>query len=390
MMRIGEARRIALAAQGFHKARPARVTARQLEAAVRRIAPLQLDFVNVLTPAHYLIPYSRLGPYSRPALHALLYEDGGFTEQWAHEAAVIPVETWPLLKHRMERHRARPDGVEELLRRHAGYSCAVMAAIRDRGPLAAHELPEPPAELARFKGTWIGSFQRALLEAHFGWGQLASANRMANFTRSYDLAERLIPAEHFGRELSREEAQRELMLRAARAHGVGTAADLGDYYRLPITEARQAVARLAEEGQLERVEVEGWREAAYLHPEAERPRRVRASSLLSPFDPLVWFRPRASRLFGFDYRIEIYTPAAKRKYGYYVLPFLQDERITARVDLKADRAAGVLRVMAAHVEAGEDGGRVAGALLEELWTLAGWLELEGVEVEQKGNLARHL
>jgi uncharacterized protein len=385
-----EARRIALAAQGFGKARPSRVTAAHLEATVRRIAPLQLDFVNVLIPAHYLIPFSRLGPYKRPELHSLLYEHGGFTEQWAHEAAVIPVETWPLLKHRMAQHRLRPYGFEKLLQKHRAYAESVMAAIAERGPLAAHELPAPPKAVAAFKGTWIGTFQRAVLEAYFGQGRLASANRMPNFARSYDLAEKRIPAEHHGHAPSREEAIRALVLKAAAAHGLGTAHDLGDYYRLPITQSRTAVQSLVSDGLLEQVAVEGWAEPAYLHPAAARLRAVRACALLSPFDPVVWFRPRALRLFGFDYRIEIYTPAVKRKYGYYVLPFLQGERLTARVDLKADRGAGTLRVMAAYCEDGVDPDFVAGPLMAELTVLSGWLGLTSVAIEDKGDLAARL
>lgn len=378
---------MALAAQGFDRARPGRVGVRHLEATLQRIGALQLDFVNVLVPAHFLIPFSRLGPYRREALHGLIYGSGKFTEQWAHEAAVIPVETWPLLKHRMAEHRVRPWGFEQVLAGQEAYADSVLAAIGREGPLAAHELPAAEGETGSFEGTWIGSFERAVLEAHFGFGRLASANRLANFSRSYDLAERLIPAAHFGRAVSRGEAYRELLLLAARAHGVGTAHDLADYYRLNITEAKRALAELAGEGLLETVFVEGWAELAYLHPGAARPRAVRACALLSPFDPLVWFRPRAKRLFGFDYRIEIYTPAAKRVYGYYVLPFLQGERLTGRVDLKADRAAGVLRVLAAYHEEGVAPETVAGPLAGELRVLAGWLGLRDVEFGRKGNLA---
>ncbi|MFN0101182.1 MAG: winged helix-turn-helix domain-containing protein [Bryobacteraceae bacterium] len=387
MLSIVEARRIALAAQGFGRARPARVTERHLEETVRRIAPLQLDFVNVLVPAHFLIPFSRLGAYRRETLHTLIYSQTKFTEQWAHEAAVIPVETWPFLKHRMAGHRVRPHGFDKLLESHKEYADRVLQAIREYGPLAAADLPAPPEETASFSGTWIGTFQRAVLEAQFGRGVLASANRLPNFARAYDLAERRIPGEHHGHEPTREEAHRELILRAARAHGVGTAHDLADYYRLNITEARVALAGLAADGELEPVSVEGWAETAYLHPMAARPKAVRANALLSPFDPVVWFRPRTRRLFGFDYTIEIYTPAAKRKYGYYVLPFLQDERLTARVDLKAERAAKTLRVMAAYCEDGADPDAVKSPLLAELETLAGWLGLSSIAIERKGNLA---
>ena len=390
MLKLDEARRIAVAAQGFCVPRPGQVRPLQLEQTVRRIAPLQLDFVNVLVPAHYLIPFSRLGPYKREMLHSLLYEHGGFTEQWAHEASAIPVETWPLLKHRMAEHVQRPDGFDAQLERHREYVEKALTAIREQGPLAAHQLPEPPAETESFSATWIGTFQRAVLEAHFGRGVLASANRLGNFARSYDLAERRIPAEHFHRTPSREEAVKELLLRAGRAHGIGTAHDLGDYYRLGIAEARRGLAELAGEGALEEVRVEGWDEPAYLHPEAERPRGVRGCAFLSPFDPLVWFRPRVERLFGFDYRIEIYTPAEKRKYGYYVLPFLQNGRLTGRADLKADRSAGVLRVMASYHEEGQDRDAVAKAMFAELVVMAGWLGLRNIVPEKRGNLASRL
>lgn len=390
MLPLAEARRIALAAQGFHRPRPARVTVKHLDQTVRRIAPLQLDFVNVLLPAHFLIPFSRLGPYKRDALHTLLYGSGGFTEQWAHEAAVIPVETWPLLKHRMAEHRVRPYGIEPLLRRHREYAERMVAAIRERGPLSAADLPAPPESAAMLGDAWMGTFQRAVLEAEFGRGVLATANRLPNFARCYDLAEKLIPAEHRGRTCTREEAYRDLLLRAASAHGIGTAKDLADYYRLNIVEAKKTLAALAAEGKIEHVQVEGWTESAFLHPEAARPRKVIAAALLSPFDPLIWFRPRVQRLFDFDYRIEIYTPAAKRKYGYYVLPFLQGERLTARVDLKADRAAKTLRVMAAYCEECAKPEEVAAPLLAELHTLAKWLDLDSVAIERKGNLASRL
>ena len=205
-----------------------------------------------------------------------------------------------------------------------------------------------------------------------------------------DLAEKRIPAPHHGHEPTREEAVRALILKAAVAHGVGTAHDLADYYRQPIAESRMALRVLVGDGYLEEVSIEGWGDPAYLHPEAARPRAVRACALLSPFDPLVWFRPRTRRLFGFDYTIEIYTPAAKRKFGYYVLPFLQGERLTARVDLKADRGAKTLRVLAAYHEAGADPDYVAGPLVGELTALAGWLGLTSIAIEEKGNLASRL
>jgi uncharacterized protein YcaQ len=229
-----------------------------------------------------------------------------------------------------------------------------------------------------------------VLEAHFGFGALAIATRRANFTREYDLAERVVPAAARAREVSREQAQRELLRRAARAHGVGTAADLADYFRMPVGEARPLLAELVEAGDLLPVRVEGWREPAYRHREARSPRRIAAAALLSPFDPVVWFRPRAARLFAFDHRFEIFVPQAQRRWGVYVLPFLLGERLVARVDLKADRPGRRLRVLAAHLEPGDDADEVAAPLAAELRTLAGWLDLDRVTAGRRGALARPL
>lgn len=412
---IEEARRIAIAAQGLSEKRPAKPTRAHLRKAIHRLGLLQLDFVNVLVPAHYLVPFSRLGPYDRTALHDVIYRTGEFTEQWAHEACVVPMHAWPLLEYRREAHRARPYSVD--LRKHREYAAWVLEQVRQRGPLSASDLEGAGGGSGRLPGTWYRSQQRVLLEAHFGRGALAVKDRLPNFARVFDLAERCIPAEHHSRRLTPEQARAELLAHAARAHGVGTLADLGDYYRMRPAEARLALAALLEQGEVEPVAVEGWKEAAYLHrtalaarastaarasmaPQAglaahaaKTPRsvaargwtvdrvtadRVTARALLSPFDPLVWFRPRLERLFDFEYRIEIYTPAAQRRWGYYVLPFLLDDRLVARVDLKADRAAATLRALAVHYEKGVDKRRTREALGEELACVAGWLGLERV------------
>jgi uncharacterized protein YcaQ len=388
---LGEARRIALAAQGFDRPRPVgRAGTPHLRRAVRQIGLLQIDYVNILTPAHYLVPFSRLGPYPKSLLDDLVYRRREFTEQWAHEASVVPVDVWPLLHHRREAHRVRPYGFEAFLAERPDYAARVLDEVRRRGPLTADDLPEMDGVSRRLPWAWSGTVPRATLEAHFGRGLLAVAGRRPNFARVYDLAERVVPREHHGRRPGREEAQRELLLRAARAHGVGTAADLADYYRMPVREARPRLAELVGAGALRAVRVEGWREPAYLHPQAGLPRRINPAALLSPFDPVVWFRPRAARLFGFDYRIEIYTPREKRRWGYYVLPFLLGERLAGRVDLKADRAGRRLLVLAAHREPHADKGAVADALAAELRTLAGWLGLDAVVVEGRGDLARPL
>jgi uncharacterized protein YcaQ len=388
---LSDARRLALAAQGFDRPRPRRVTVRHLADAIRRLGLLQLDFVNVLVPAHYQVLFSRLGPYRRALLRDAVYVRGAFTEQWAHEASIVPMDAWPLLRHRRETHRPRPWGFDRFLADNPAYVRRVVAAVRRRGALTAADLPAPAGVSRRIRGdAWVGTVPRATLEALFGRGTLAVADRRPNFARVYDLAERVIPAEHHGRLLHREEAQRELLRRAARAQGVATAADLADYFRLSPREARPRIAELVEERALEEVRVEGWREPAYLAAGSGAPRAVSAAALLSPFDPVIWHRPRAARLFDFDYRLEIYTPAPRRRWGYYVLPFLLGDRIVARVDLKADRTEGRLLVAAAYRERHADREHVARALAAELRTVAAWLDLESVVVEPRGDLARTL
>jgi uncharacterized protein YcaQ len=388
---LSEARRIALAAQGFDRSRPTgRVGADHLRRTIRRLSLVQLDFVNVLVPAHYQVLFSRLGPYERARLDDLVYRRREFTEQWAHEASILPVDAWPLLRHRMQKHRVRPYGFESLLEDQADYVSRVLDEVRARGPLAADDLAAPDGVARRLDGSWFGTVPRAVLEAHFGRGALAVAGRRGNFARAYDLAERLIPPEHYGREVTREEAQRELLRRAARAHGVATAADLADYYRLPVREALPRLAELVAAGELRQVRVEGWKGPAYLHAEARVPARIDAAALLSPFDPVVWYRPRTARLFDFDYRFEIFVPQAQRRWGAYVLPFLLGERLVARVDLKADRAGRRLLVLAAYREAHAKPGAVAPALAAELRTMATWLGLGAVAVERRGDLARAL
>ena len=387
---LSEARRIALAAQGFDRPRPRRAGRDDLRRVIRGLGLVQLDFVNVLAPAHYLVLFSRLGPYDRSLFDELVYNRREFTEQWAHEASILPVESWPLLAHRRELHRVRPYGFEMFLERHPDYVSRVLDHVRERGPLTADDLPDHDGTPRRIQGAWIGTVPRAVLEAYFGRGSLAVAGRQSNFARVYDLAERLIPPELLGLRVDRKAAQRELLRLAARSHGVGTAGDLADYYRMPVREARPRIVELVEEGALKEVRVEGWREPAYLHPEARLPRSIGAAALLAPFDPVVWFRTRASRLFGFDYTLEIFVAREKRKWGCYVLPFLAGDRLVARVDLKSDRAGRRLLVLASHLEAGADPEHTADALARELRTLADWLALDSIVVERRGGFARSL
>jgi uncharacterized protein YcaQ len=385
------ARRIALAAQGFGRLRPSGPVHRgHLRRLVERLGLVQLDFVTVLVPAHYQVPFSRLGPYDRRLLDDLAYRRRELTEQWAHEASLVPVESWPLLEHRRQAFVARPRGFATFLEAQPAYVRGVLEEVRRRGPLAAEDLPDAEGVPRRLEHSWFGTVQRAVLESLFGRGALAIARRRPDFSRLYDLSERVVPEEHHGRRVERPEAQRELLRRSARGHGVGTAADLADYWRMPVREARPRLAELVAAGELEEVTVEGWREAAFLHPEARQPRRIEATALLSPFDPLVWFRPRTARLFGFDYRFEIFIPAARRRWGSYVLPFLLGDELVARVDVKSERDAGLLRVRGAWLEAGARAEAVAPPLAAELAALAAWLGLGGVAAADRGDLAAPL
>jgi uncharacterized protein YcaQ len=387
---IGEARRIALASQGFGHPRPARPGPRHIRETIRTLGLLQIDCVNVVAQAHHQVVYSRLGPYDRATFDDVAYRSGEFTEQWAHEASIIPVSTWPLLRHRMGASRIRPWGFERLMLAHPEYTLWVLEQVKERGPIGAEALPAPDGVDRRIAGAWVGTVPRAMLEAHFMRGELAVVERRSDFSRVFDVAERRIPAEHYGRRVEPDEADRELLRIAARAHGIAAAKDLADYFRMKVGEVRPRIAELVEAGELTEVAVEGWRETAYLHRDAAVPARIDAAALLSPFDPVIWTRPRAKRLFDFDYRVEIFVPPPQRRWGFYVLPFLLGDRLVARVDLKADRAARRLNVRGAWAEAGAHSADVAGPLAAELRTLAHWIGMETVAVGRRGNLARAL
>ena len=367
------------------------MTAGHLRRVIRQLGLIQIDSVNVLLPAHYQVPFSRLGPYRRSLLDDLVYRRREFAEQWAHEASIVPVDAVPLLRRRYESHDRRQRALAAFMAKHTEYAVRVLDHVRTRGPITASELPEPNGERGK-RGDWWGwTLAKATLEGHFASGALAIAGRRtAGFARLYDLAERVLPDEHHRREVSREEAMRELLRRAARALGVATAQDLADYYRTPIRLSREHIAELVASGELRAVRVEGWTVPAYLDPEARVPRKIDAAALISPFDPVVWCRPRALRLFDFDYRIEVYVPRPQRRWGYYVLPFLLGDTLVARVDLKADRAAGRLDVLSAHVERDAEPAAVAPALAAELRTMANWLGLETIRVARRGKLARQL
>jgi hypothetical protein len=401
------ARRIALAAQGFDRPRPARAPGtRQLAELVRRLGVLQLDSVNVFCRAHYMPAFSRLGPYDRKLLdriagHAAGDPDGNarrtrrrapdpsrkLVEYWAHEASLIPVELHPLFRWRMARvHDLAWGSISRIARDRPELVAETLALVTRDGPLraGATAVQRTPRDVGRM---WNWHDGKRALEHLFYTGEVAAAGRV-NFERRYDVPRYVLPAAVLEASTPpADEAQRELVRIAARALGVATEPDLGDYFRLPRADSKARVAELVAAGELHPVEVEGWTAPAYLWPDARRPRRIDARALISPFDSLVWFRDRAERLFDFSYRIEIYTPANRRVYGYYVLPFLLGDRLVARVDLKADRANAALLVRGAFAEPGSDPDAVAGELAAELRLAAGWLGLERVLAEPRGDLA---
>jgi uncharacterized protein YcaQ len=378
---LDEARRIALAAQGFADPVPrGAVDRRLLKRVFGRIGLIQIDSVNVLVRSHYLPAFSRLGAYDAALLERAAYgRDRFLFEYWGHEASLLPVELQPLLRWRMERAKrglgtwgriARAVHDEpDLLKR-------LRATIAERGPLAASGF-----DGARGKGSWWGwSDVKIGLEALFWAGEITTAHRKG-FERVYDLPERVLPRAILDIATPTEaDAQRELVRISARSLGIASERDLRDYFRLDLADARTRVAELADAGDLERVQVHGLRGDRYLARGAHLPRRIEARALLSPFDSLIWHRPRTAELFEFDFRLEIYTPQHKRVHGYYVLPFLLGDRLVARVDLKHDRQAHILRAHAIHFEAGVLKREVKSAVLEELRSMAGWLGALDVKI----------
>lgn len=389
MARIGQAqaRRIALAAQGFGDRRPAgRPDVRHLRRVMDRMAVLQLDSVNVLCRSHYLPVLARIGPYDRAKLDRYLYRSGEHFEYFSHEASLTSQDNQPHLRFR---HRSvRWKGYARMERENPGYVQAVFDEVAAHGPLSVRSLQDPGSRT----GPWWGIPKgKIALEALYFTGRLNISHRDQQFVSYYDLPEHVLRADVLAcDDVDEPVARKHLLELGAKAHGIATDKDIADYFRLKITDSRPLLAELVAEGRLEPVEVEGWGEPAYLHVEAVKPRSVSARALLSPFDPVVWFRPRAERLFGFDYRIEIYVPEPKRVFGYYVLPFLLDDQLVARVDLKADRRSGVLRVRASHLEPNARSERVGPQLAATLEEMSEWLGLDGVTVESKGDLASAL
>lgn len=375
---LSDARAYAITAQGFTTPPP---TVRKL---AERLGVIQIDSVNVLVRSHYLPAFSRLGAYERAALDKLSHKaPRALFEYWGHEASLLPVALQPLFRWRMARATEHAWGrMRRIAKKQPSLLDDILALVREKGPLTASEIDL--GEAKKRKGWWEWSEAKTAIEFLFWSGQVTSAARRG-FERLYDLPERVIPAPILARATPPEdEAHRELVELAARAMGVATETDLRDYYRLPVAGARKAVADLVEDGALVPVTVEGWKKPAYLHRNAKA-QAFAGAALLSPFDNLIWFRDRTERLFGMRYRIEIYTPAPKRVHGYYVLPVLVGDELVARVDLKADRAASVLRVQAAHAEPRK--AKAAKAVAGCLSRMASWLGLERVEVMPKGDLA---
>ena len=385
VLSLAEARRLALGAQGLAAARPAgRVDARHLRRVLDDMGVIQIDSVNVLVRSQELPLFARLGAHPRSLIPDATAR-GELFEYWVHEASHVPTAHHHLHRWRMGRpHR----WLRDFAARRGTYIDEVERRVAAEGPITAGDLR---ARVGPKGAWWDWDDGKAALECLFETGRITATRRPSDFARLYDLTERVLPAEVLARPTPPErEARKELLVLAARHHGVGTLDDLADYHRQLATTCRPLVAELVTEGRLLPVQVEGWATPAYRHPDVRVPRRIERCALLSPFDPVVWHRPRTERLFGFHYRIEIYTPAAKRRFGYYVLPLLLGDRLVGRVDLKADRARSVLSVPGAFIEEGVDRSSVVEPLAEELARMAAWLGLDRIEVGTKGSLASPL
>jgi uncharacterized protein len=390
---IAEARRIALHAQGFTgQSRDTKATWPKMQAMVEKLHLLQIDSVNVLVRSHYLPLYARLGHYDVAALDARCFtqKKRHFFECWAHEASLVPLDLHPLMRWRMDRARAG-NGTYKSMNAYGldnkAFLKATLEHIRNNGPIRASEVPGG----GKAEGGWWGwSKGKITLETLFDQGLVTAATRQG-FERIYDLPERVISAEVLNRPTpSERECFRLLIEKSAEALGIATEFDLRDYFRLPVSEARLATQDAIGSGVLIPVSVDGWNKQAYLHRDAKIPRKAGATALLSPFDPIVWDRDRAERIFNFHYRIELYTPAPKRKFGYYVLPFMVGEKLGGRLCLKSDRQSGTLLVNRAHIEADADVTETAALISTELQLMASWLGLERVKISRAGIFAKAL
>jgi len=402
---LPEARRLAIAAQGFGS-RPATPAITHVRKLAARVHAFQIDSVNVLVRAHYMPAFARLGPYPMDALDALVYRRRELFEYWGHAACLLPVALYPLMRYRMYTEQTQAYMQSE----NGAYMAQVYAEVAERGPIGAGELTDPGTRSSKWWGWGVG---KAALEQLYDAGLVAIADRRG-FERRYDLAERVIPRSALDAPVPpREEAMKQLICLAASACGVGTFGDITRYFMLdgwrdrlrpsPGSERppgpagqrarpiiRRLVSELVEAGRLLEARVDGWTEPAFVHPAARVPRNVDARALVTPFDSLVWERKRIDRLFGMKYSIELYTPLPKRVYGYYVCPFLLGDTLVGRCDLKADRQRRVLLVQSAHLEPGHDARRVVPDLVDELREVQAWLELDQIEVVDRGDLAGEL
>lgn len=407
---LREARRLAVASQGFAE-RPASPSVAHLRKLAGRLHAFQIDSVNVLARAHYVPAFARLGPYPMDALDSLAYRKRELFEYWGHAACLLPVSLHPLVRYRMRKHTDRTQAYMKSKR--GAYMAEIFAEVAERGPVAAADLSNPGRRSGGWWGWWGSGNGKAMLEHLYDSGLVAIAGRRG-FERLYDISERVIPRAVLDAPAPpREEAMKQLICLGAKACGVGTFSDFTRYFnvdgwrdRLPPGPgweppkgpagrrdrpiAKRLVSELIQEGRLLPARVEGWRDPAYLHPEARIPRTVDARALVTPFDSLVWERDRMERLFGMKYTIEMYVPASRRVYGYYVCPFLLGDALVARLDLKADRARKALMVQGAFLEPPQDARRVVPQLATELRQMRTWLELDRVEVAERGDLAAKL
>ena len=381
---IADARKIAVAAQGFDTPRPqSKATQRQVDAIIARLGVIQIDSVNVLVRSQELPLFSRLGNHDRNAIPKATQAQKLF-EYWGHAAAHLPVDLHPLFRWKMDDARSgRVEhwGLTSFYNDNKSYVKRVLKHVSNHGPTTARELSTRTEK----KGTWWDwDDAKVALEYLFLTGELMARGRGSDFARIYDTPDRVLPKHIVNLPTpSERDAKKQLLVRSAIAQGVVTLADLADYYRQGKTIVKPLVAELVEEGLLRQVSVEGWSDPTYIHYDAKLPKQIFATALLSPFDSLVWFRPRNERLFNFHYRIEIYTPQAKRQFGYYVLPFMMNGEMVGRVDLKADRGNATLLVNSVHVEKGVKRSVISDALNTELHTMANWLGLDQVQIARR-------
>lgn len=392
-MSLDVARRVALAAQGFADPAPAnRVDRRHMQRVMSRLRVLQLDSIPVVIRTQYMPFHSRLGPYDSSLLDVIAYRDDEWFEAWAHEASLLPVSSEPLFRWMRDRamNGATWKHLYEAAQREPAYVQSVLDEVRDRGAITGGELSDPRRVAGDDSGWGSRSLGTVALDWLYRIGELG-VRRRGNFEKVFSPIEKIIPADVLGSATPAvDDAQRELVVQSVQSLGVGTASDIADYFRLPIREIRALLPDLVEDGKIIPATVKGWGEPAFADPHAKTPRSIVGSTALSPFDPVVWKRDRAERLWNFEYRIEIYVPEAKRRWGYYVLPVMVDGHLVARIDVKNDREAGIMRLKASHAEDGyctpESAERVADAMRD----LAQFVGAESIDVEQRGDLAKHL